>query len=141
MLSTNDFADSIPLIRIVPAELEIGGQLAPETPQPLQQFIGPRLAADGKHARAIDHDLDVVPFAELQGFDHSGGKADGQAIAPLCDLHTYLLGYTLTIVYLPYLACKDGAQRMHIGSCRQSNRAIIAHSRAITAHDGTASRR
>src|SRR5215471_11425128 len=77
----------LPGIRLVPIELEIGGKAPAEGAQALQQLLATRLARDREVARIDDMDLDIVAFLQLERFDHRRRKADGEAVAPLCDLH------------------------------------------------------
>jgi hypothetical protein len=81
-------------IRLVPVKLEVGREPTAESAKTLQQFFASRLARDAKLPGVRDMDLDLVTFPKFQGFNDSGGKADGEAIAPFGDLHAALLGYT-----------------------------------------------
>jgi hypothetical protein len=84
----------LPGIRLVSVELEVGGEPATERAETFQQLFAPGLARDAKLPGVCDMDFDLIAFAKFQGFNDSGGKADGEAIAPFGDLHAILAGYT-----------------------------------------------
>src|SRR5689334_14279880 len=77
----------LPGIRLFPIELEVGGQATTEGSKSLQQLLTPGFVRDGEFTAVGDVDFDLVALLQLQCFDHGGGKADGQAVAPFRDLH------------------------------------------------------
>src|SRR5271170_2268426 len=81
-------------IRVFPVELEIGGQATAEGAKAFQQLLTSGLARNAELTPVVDVDFDLVALFQLQCFDHGGGKADGQAVAPFCDLHEILRRYT-----------------------------------------------
>ncbi|CAH2403979.1 hypothetical protein MES5069_400035 [Mesorhizobium escarrei] len=46
-------------------------------------------------------DLNLIAFPEFEGLDHNGRKTDGEAVAPLGDLHHTLLCICAMIWALP----------------------------------------
>jgi hypothetical protein len=94
----------LPGIRLVSVKLEVGGEPTAEGAETLQQLFAPRLAGHAELPGLCYMDLDLVAFTKFQSFNDSCGKADCEAIAPFGDLHSALLGYTLTQMYIH---CRD----------------------------------
>ncbi|GKS92687.1 hypothetical protein AVTE2539_25000 [Acidovorax sp. SUPP2539] len=78
-----------PAICVVPVELEVRRQLTSEGAEPLQHGLRSGLFANGERPRITDEDFDVIALPQFERFDHVRRQANGQAIAPLCDLHGY----------------------------------------------------
>jgi hypothetical protein len=82
-------------IRLIPVELEIGGEAAAEGAKAFQQFVAAGLTRHAKLTPISDMDFDLVAFPEPERFDHDSGKANREAISPFGDLHfKFSQGYT-----------------------------------------------
>jgi hypothetical protein len=82
-------------IRLVPVELEIGGEAAAEGAKAFQQLVAAGLARHTKLTPVSDMDFDLVAFPESERFDHDGGKANRETVSPFGDLHAkFSDGYT-----------------------------------------------
>lgn len=67
----------LPGIRLIPVELEIGRQAAPEGAQALQQFLGAGFAGDAEASGVRDMDFNFLAFTQFESLDDGGGDADG----------------------------------------------------------------
>lgn len=81
--------------------MEVVGKAAAKLSEFREEFTRPGPLPDLEHARTGDVDLDVVALSERQRLDHGGGKANGKAVTPFCDLHGNrpVLDIRATIVY------------------------------------------
>jgi hypothetical protein len=83
-------------IRLVPIELEVGGEPAAEGAKTPQQLITPGFSRDAELPDVSDMDFDLIAFPELKRLDYGGGKADSETVSPFGDLHAEpSFGYTL----------------------------------------------
>src|SRR5829696_8997651 len=92
----------LPGIRLVPVELEVGGEATAEGAKALQQLVASRLARNAELSSLRDVDFDLVAFLEAERFDHDGGKANRKAVPPFCDLHASSpsIRYTFVMMYI-----------------------------------------
>jgi antitoxin Phd len=88
-------------IRLVPVELEIGGEAAAEGSKTSQQLVTPGFARDAEILAAGDMDFDLVAFVEAERFDDNGGQANRQTVSPFGNLHGNLSErYTIDLMYI-----------------------------------------
>jgi hypothetical protein len=96
----------LPGIRLVPVELEVVGKSPAESAKTLQQFLARRLASYAELPRPGDIDLDLVTLLEAERFDHGSGKANGETVSPLGDLHGELHRW----IYIDLKVYPDGSK-------------------------------
>ena len=97
----------LPGIRVFAVELEIWRQPTAKGPHRFNNLAA-RLPSNAECALASHVYLNLVAFLEPQSLHHSRGKANGEAVAPFCDLHDLLLGYTFAPMYIHrYMTVKD----------------------------------
>ena len=89
----------LPGIRLIAIKLEIGGDDASETSQPSQPLFAAWCPFHLKRSGACNANLDIVSLLQRERFDDTGGKTDGEAIAPFGNLHDCLLIYIRDNVY------------------------------------------
>src|SRR4051794_11617780 len=82
-------------IRLIPVELEVVRETPAKRAEAVQQVGAARLSRNPEAAGIRQMDLDLVAFLELQRLRNGCRQADGQTIAPLCDAHVWLQGYTV----------------------------------------------
>jgi hypothetical protein len=80
-----------------------------------QQLLTVRLGLDQKLARVGDANFDFITLLQLRRFDNGSGKADGKAVAPFCNLHCTLNGYTCGRNYVrcPKINLQDAGSLWH----------------------------
>ncbi|AMJ49785.1 hypothetical protein APX01_19685 (plasmid) [Cereibacter sphaeroides] len=77
-------------MRVVAAKALCSRQRAPETAQTHQHLIRTSKATDSDLVVVLDQ-VDLIAFLETQFPNKLRGQADGQRVAPFCDLHRDLL--------------------------------------------------
>jgi hypothetical protein len=82
----------LPGIRFLPVELEVSRQPTAIGAQLIQKILSAWLPRNAKLTCAGDADLNFVAFLKPQRFHHHRRKADGETVAPFCDLHDPLPG-------------------------------------------------
>jgi hypothetical protein len=77
-------------MRVIAAQALCSGQLAPEAAQTRKHLIRARQTTDSDLAVVLDQ-IDLIAFLEAKFPDKLCGQADGERVAPFCDLHRDLL--------------------------------------------------
>jgi hypothetical protein len=86
-------------MRFVAAQAVCGRKFTPEAAKTREHFIRTRQPTDSYMAVILDQ-VDLIAFLEAKLPNKLSGQADGQRVAPFCDLHFSLLsGYTSFYVY------------------------------------------
>jgi hypothetical protein len=79
---------TLSLMRGIPIKCEASGQGAPQSSQAFYCVFSPAVTTYFKLPFSSNSNLDLISVLELQGFDNSCGKPDGQAVSPFGYLHT-----------------------------------------------------
>src|SRR5947207_14089904 len=93
-----------PGILLVPIELESVRKPAAEGTQTFEELVAAGLPGHGERLFIEHRQFDIVTVLQIEGFDDSGGKTDGEAVAPFCNPHVRLLPpYTCMAMYILHL--------------------------------------
>src|SRR5580704_9832909 len=80
----------LPGIRLFSVKPEVSRQPTAIGAQPVQKILSAWLPRNSKLALVSNVDVNLVTFLQPQRLHHGRGKADGETVAPLGDLHENL---------------------------------------------------
>lgn len=90
----------LPGIRVVPVELEIGGQATAKGTKPLQQLFASGFACNAELPGVRDMDFDLIALLEFKRFDHGSRKPARETVSPFCDLHAGPLSWIYAAIHV-----------------------------------------
>jgi hypothetical protein len=97
----------LPGIRFFPVKLEIPRQPTAIGAQLVQKILSAWSPRNAELACTSDVNLNFVAFLKPQGLHHSRRKADGETVAPFCNLHDL---YPMDIRDAECISTVDGGQ-------------------------------